>query len=109
MASQLKMGLHFIKFKYKTVCMHFCLLQSQQPDPKLSIEGEPVKTVKESFKTLDIIKVLAKSKWDADFTVLLHFYEVLVRSHLDYGSIVYGSAMKSYISLLDTIKGYVWP
>ena len=39
----------------------------------------------------------------ADRTVLLHLYRSLIRSKLDYGSIVYGSARESYIQMLDTV------
>ena len=38
-----------------------------------------------------------------DRSVLLNLYRSLVRSKLDYGSIVYGSARKSYLKCLDTI------
>lgn len=58
---------------------------------------------KRCFKTLDILKVLAKTKWGAEWTVLLRLYRALVRSRLDYGCIVYGSARKSYIQMLDTV------
>ena len=39
----------------------------------------------------------------ADRTVLLHLYRSLIRSNLDYGAIVYGSARKSYLAMLDTV------
>ena len=39
----------------------------------------------------------------ADRKVLLRLYRSLVRSKLDYGSIVYGSARKSYLKVLDSI------
>ena len=41
--------------------------------------------------------------WGADRTVLLQLYLSLIRSKLDYGSIVYGSARKSYLLELDTL------
>ena len=40
---------------------------------------------------------------EADRKVLLHLYRTIVRSKLDYGSIVYGSARESYLKTLDTI------
>lgn len=103
----------------KTVCMH--------PDPELHMEGEPIKIVKElkflglmfdnklnfiphmralrkkCSKTMDILKVLTKTKWGADSNVLLRLYRVLIRSRLDYGSIVYGLTRISYTKVLDTI------
>ena len=48
-------------------------------------------------------KVVSRFDWGADSIVLLHLYIALVRSKLDYGSIVYGSAHKSYIGMLDTV------
>ena len=55
------------------------------------------------MKALDIIKVVANQEWGADKSVLLKLYRSLVRSKLDYGCIVYGSARPSYIKMLDTI------
>ena len=59
------------------------------------------------LKALDIIKVLSSTKWGADTRVLLRLYRALIRSKLDYGSQVYGSARgsarKSYIQKLDTV------
>ena len=55
------------------------------------------------LKALDILKVVSSSDWGADKTILLNLYRTLVRWKCDYGSIVYGSARKSYIKILDTI------
>ena len=41
--------------------------------------------------------------WGADRTTLLKLYRSLVRSNLDYGCIIYGSARKSYLQMLDPI------
>ena len=41
--------------------------------------------------------------WGADKKVLLRLYRSLIRSKLDYGCVVYGSARKSYLRKLDTI------
>ena len=49
------------------------------------------------------MKVLSHTDWDADRTVLLQLYRSLIRSKLDYGSIVYGSARKSYLLELDIV------
>ena len=55
------------------------------------------------LKALDILKVLSSSDWGGDRTVLLNLYRSLIRSKLDYGSIVYGSARKYYLKSLDTL------
>ena len=54
-------------------------------------------------KVLDVIKVLANSKWGADNFTLLNLYLSLVRSKLDYGCIVYGTTRTSYLKVLDAI------
>ena len=43
-----------------------------------------------------MMKVLSNTTWGDDQTTLLQLYRSLIRSKLDYGSIVYGSARKSY-------------
>ena len=53
------------------------------------------------------MKVLSHTNWGADRSVLLQLYRYLIRSKLDYGSIVYGSARKSYLMELDTVHHQV--
>ena len=113
--------------KTKTQCVHFCQLRGLHPDPVLNIYGSPIPVVEEAkflgllfdkklsfiphikalkakcLKALDILKVLSNTNWGGDRSVLLNLYRSLVRSKLDYGSIVYGSARKSYLQCLDTI------
>ena len=55
------------------------------------------------MKALNLLKVLAHTSWGADRVTLLNLYRSLIRSKLDYGSVVYGSARKSYLQKLDTI------
>ena len=55
------------------------------------------------LKALNLLKVLSHTSWGADRTTLLHLYRSSIRSKLDYGSIVYGSARKSYLQMLDTV------
>ena len=55
------------------------------------------------MKALDIIKVVANQEWGADKAVLLNLYRSLIRSKLDYGCIVYGSARPSYLKMLNTV------
>ena len=113
--------------KKKTQCVHFCQLRGLHPDPVLNIYGSPIPVVEEAkflgllfdkklsfiphlkalkakcLKALDVLKVLSNTNWGGDRSVLLNLYRSLVRSKLDYGSIVYGSARKSYLKCLDTI------
>ena len=111
----------------KTFGVHFCSKRKQHLHPDLAFCGKPIKFVTEtkflgltfdkklSFiphikalkntctKALDIIKVVASTNWGADQLILLHLYRSLVRSKLDYGSIVFGSARKSYLKMLDPV------
>ena len=54
-------------------------------------------------KALQLIRVIAHTDWGADKQTLLRLYRSLVRSKLDYGCFIYGSARQSYIKSLDTI------
>ena len=113
--------------KAKTCCIHFCNKRKLHNDPELFLDKTPIKVVKEAkflgiifdsklsfiphikhvkakcLKSLDLLKVLASTKWGGDETSLLHLYRALIRSKLDYGSFIYGSARPSYIKTLDTI------
>ena len=90
-------------------------------DPNLLLGKTPIKVVKEakflgpifdtkltfkkhvqylkSFcqKALDILRVVAHTDWGASRIVLLRLYRALVRSKLDYGCIIYGSARRSVL------------
>ncbi|RUS68574.1 hypothetical protein EGW08_023664, partial [Elysia chlorotica] len=48
-------------------------------------------------------RVVGHTDWGADRETLLKLYRTLVRSKLDYGSIVYGSAKKHILKTLDPI------
>ena len=113
--------------KSKTQCVHFCQQRKIHNDPALYIYGPQIPVVAESkflgvifdkklsfiphikylkakcLKALNLLKVLSHTSWGADRTTLLHLYRSLIRSKLDYGSIVYGSARKSYLQMLDTV------
>ena len=53
-------------------------------------------------KSLNILKV-SRTEWGADQTTLLKLYRSLVRSKLDYGCLVYGSASKTALDKLDPV------
>ena len=56
-----------------------------------------------SIKSINLLKILAHISWGANHSSLLTIYRSVVRSKLDYGSIVYGSARKSYLSKLEPV------
>ena len=114
--------------KSKTVCMHFCNKRKLHPDPELLLDGTVIPVVKEAkflglifdhklsfkphinylrlkcLKALNLLKVVSSLDWGADRKVLLRLYRSLVRSKLDYGCMVYGSARKSYLCKLETVQ-----
>ena len=55
-------------------------------------------------KALNMLRVVGHTDWGADKVVLLRLYCALVRSKLDYGCIVYGSASKSVLRTLDAVQ-----
>ena len=54
-------------------------------------------------KAINLLRVVSSMDWGADRKVLLRLYRSLVRSKLDYGCVVYGSARQSYLRKLDSI------
>ena len=50
--------------------------------------------------------MLAHTIWEADQDTLLNLYRTLIRSKLDYGCVVYSSARRSYLRMLDPIQNH---
>ena len=110
------------------VCVHFCRLRKFHSDPQLLLNDSPIPVIEEvkflgiifdkklSFlphlrylknkctKALNLLRVVAHTSWGADQQTLLHLYRSLIRSKLDYGCIVYGSARGSYLHMLDPVQ-----
>ena len=76
----------------KLICWVFCLIGNCFIPHIKALKAK-------CLKALDILKVLSNTNWGGDRSVLLNLYRSLVRSKLDYGSIVYGSARKSYLNV----------
>ena len=113
--------------KTNTKCMHFCQSRKLHLDPELILDGVQIEVVPEfkflgllfdsklSFiphinyltnkchKALNLLRVVSSMDWGANRKVLLRLYRTLLRSKLDYGCIVYGSARQSYLRKLDSI------
>nr|XP_034172329.1 uncharacterized protein LOC117600695 [Osmia lignaria] len=53
-------------------------------------------------KKMNIIKALANNSWGADQEIIIQTYQALIRSKLDYGSIVY-SAKPNTLKTIDSI------
>lgn len=111
----------------KTECIHFHKKKNQVLQPDIVLNGNRIKVSNQvkflgiifdsklSFlphikylkcicqDSLNVLKVISHTDWGADRETLLRLYRSLVRSKLDYGCIVYGSARKSYLEALDPV------
>ena len=112
----------------KNMCCAFCQHRKRHDDPRLFInDNQQIPVEKEAKflgvtfdrrltflphiknlrtscqKAMSIIKTLSGTDWGGDRQSLLHLYRTLIRSRLDYGCTVYGSARKSYLKMLDPI------
>ena len=112
----------------KTQCVHFCRLRKPHNDPQLFLKGSPIEC-KESNKflglildskltwgpyiddlsarckkALNIIRCVANINWVADREVLLNLYRSLVLSRIDYGCMLYASARKTRLHVLESIQ-----
>ena len=114
--------------KSKTVCMHFCHVHTAHPEPELKLNGTPIPVVEETkflglifdrklnfvshikylkdkcLKAMNLLRVVSHTDWGADTETLLRLYRSHVRSKLDYGCVVYGSARASYLESLDRVQ-----
>ena len=72
-------------------------------DSRLSFK-EHISALKTQCKeALNLIRVVAHVKWGGDRDTLLMLYRTIVRSKLDYGCIVYGTASNTNLRQLDSI------
>ena len=60
--------------------------------------------VEKCQKRINILKLLTGSKWGADKETMVILYKTLIRSMLDYGSVIYHSASKTTMQKLDVIQ-----
>ena len=127
----LKNGFTIAEGEDKTVAMHFCKKQCC-PDPVIrldptDLDSDPIPFTKEhkflgliwdtklTFKkhalyikkkcqnALNLLKVLSHTDWGSDTKTLLKLYRALVRSKLDYGSIVFRNAAAEDLKPLDVV------
>ncbi|GFO14009.1 RNA-directed DNA polymerase from mobile element jockey [Plakobranchus ocellatus] len=80
-------------------------------DSKLSFKNHLQYLRKKCLKSLNLLRVVGHTDWDADRATLLKLYRALVWSKLDYGSVVYDSAKKHVREpwTLYIIRAFVLP
>ena len=113
--------------KSKARCVHFCRLGGLRDGPRLCLCGSLVPVVDGAgflgvifdrglsfvprvgclkagcLKALGLLRVLSRAGWGAGRSVLLRLCRSLVRSGLDCGAIVCGSARGSCLAVLDAV------
>ena len=120
-------GFRFSSDKTEVVVFHRTRGLFEDPTPELKLKGEKLRVVKEKkflgmifdqkltwishikwlkargIKALNILKILVKNNSRIDSKVLLNIYRAVIRSKLDYGCPVYGTASPSALKMLDTV------
>jgi len=111
----------------KTSCVHFTRRRGAVPEATLHMVGQAIpcrssarflgmtfdsrlrwrehilELKRSASKCLTLLKCLSHTDWGADRAVLLQLYRAIIRSKLDYGCVVYGSASQSTLKLLDPV------
>jgi len=72
-------------------------------DNKLTFISHITQLKTKCLKSLNILKVVAHYDWGGDKCTLLNLYRTLIRSRIDYGCFIYGSARPSYIKMLHPV------
>jgi len=72
-------------------------------DSKMTWKPHVTRLRNECSKAMNILKSIASTDWGADQGIMMHLYRALVRSRLDYGAIVYGSASNEVLKPLNAI------
>ena len=90
--------------KSKTVSMHFSNQNSIHAEPDLRLyltDASHIKYLKDRcLKALSLLHVVAHKDWGANSATLLKMYRTHVRSKLDFGCVVYGSARRPWRVLI---------
>lgn len=56
------------------------------------------------IRRLNLLKMVAHQHWGADEATLKRMYNALIKSKMNYGSIIYSSATKSTLQMLNTVQ-----
>ena len=112
----------------KTICLHICRKRGCVKTADLSLNNQPidikthhkllglvidnsltwtphVEQLKNScLRKLDILKYLSHRTWGSDMTLLLQLYKSIIKSKIEYGIEIYGSACKSLMNRIEPIQ-----
>jgi ribonuclease HI len=72
--------------------------------PRLTWNSHVTCLKQDCLKRIDLLKAFSSSVWGASTSLLRNFYVAYIRSKIDYGSIVYGSASKTALKKLDIVQ-----
>lgn len=75
-----------------------------QFDRKLLWKEHITNLKNECSKRMRILKYLSHTSWGADKETMLTLYRSFIRSKLDYGSFIYGTASQSILNTLNTVQ-----
>lgn len=73
-------------------------------DPKLTFKGHVKNLIKKCESSINMLRIISKKTWGADLPTSLSFYRHRIRSIIDYGCILYGSASNNTLDLLNKIQ-----
>lgn len=96
--THLKLGNHIYPYENQISYLGIIL------DKKLNWGRYVDRIVTKCEKGLNFLKMIAKTWWGAHPNTLLVFYQSYIRSIIDYGSILYGSASNSILKRVDTVQ-----
>lgn len=72
-------------------------------DRKLTWKNHIQQLKADYVRRLNLLKTLSNHEWGADKFVLLRLHKMLIRSKIDYGSIIYITAKNTTLKMLDVI------
>jgi len=59
---------------------------------------------KTTSSSIKIIKILTHTSWGSDSKSIIKIYNAVIKSKINYGSILYGTAVKSTLKLINTVN-----
>lgn len=73
-------------------------------DSRLTWESHVNTIIKKCESGINILRMIMGSWWGANPSIGLNIYRALIRSVIDYGSLIYGNASKAHLDKLDRLQ-----